>query len=301
VHAIDGPLWNDAVATAFETWVHAACLVPIEHWPLLRLTRDRVRSSGKRPPEALLAEVCDLIDRAADGATITDIEDPDQKTAGWEWSNRKRAVEHMLRTGELICSRRGSKRLFDLPERRVPADLLGADLPADAILARLAHNALTAMGIATAGDIARYYNLTPTDAAYGLTAAEAIPARVEGWTTPAWLPRDATEPGPDPDSPVLIGPFDNLLWDRHRLRRLFGFNYTFEAYKPAARRIYGYYVLAVLDGNQLTGRTDFRRTPDGVLHTLAAIPEPGADPTRFNHALATARDRLQQQLGDRRR
>jgi uncharacterized protein YcaQ len=157
VHAIDGPLWNDAVAAAFETWVHAACLVPIEHWPLLRLARDRVRSSRKRPPEALLAEVRDLVGRAADGATITDIEGPEEKTAGWE------------------CS------------------------------------------------------------------------------------------------------------------------------KPAIRRVYGYYVLAVLDGDQLTGRTDLRRTPDGALHSLAAIPEPGADPTRFNHALATARDRLQQQLGDRRR
>jgi uncharacterized protein YcaQ len=55
-------------------------------------------------------------------------------------------------------------------------------------LARLSHQALTAIGVATTGDVARYYNLSPTQAAHGLTAAEAIPVHVEGWARPALLP-----------------------------------------------------------------------------------------------------------------
>ena len=43
---------------------------------------------------------------------------------------------------------------------------------------------------------------------------------------------------------MLIGPFDNVIWDRKRARRLFDFHYTFEAYKSAAIRS-GYEILAL--------------------------------------------------------
>jgi uncharacterized protein YcaQ len=293
---IDGPLWSSASATAFETWVHAACLVPIADWPLLRLARERVRSSPRRPPEPLLADVRAIVERSPHGATIGEIERPDKKTTGWQWSDRKRAVEHMLRTGELVCSRRrGTTRLFDLPEHRVPPDLLRDEPPVDTILAALALRALAAMGIATAADIARYYNLTTDAASRGLAAASARPVRVRGWNHTAWIPKDVNDIQPAAHEPLLVGPFDNLIWDRDRVRRLFDFNYLFEAYKPAAKRRYGYYVLALLDKDNLIGRADLRRTGHGLL-TLAATPEATTDTTHFTRTLDVAHHRLARQI-----
>jgi uncharacterized protein YcaQ len=57
-----------------------------------------------------------------------------------------------------------------------------------------------------------------------------------------------------PEHPVLIGPFDNVIWDRKRTRCLFDFHYTFEAYKPAAIRKCGYDILALQHRGRLVER-----------------------------------------------
>src|SRR5262249_33188242 len=154
---------------------------------------------------------------------------------------------HMLRTGELVCTtRRGTRRVFDLPERRITPEYLRTRLSQDEILAALATRGVAAMGIATTGDLARYYNLSAERAQRGLELAGLRQVRVEGWASPAWVSEAGGDPGAVCDQPLLIGPFDNLIWDRQRTKRVFGFDYVFEAYKSVAKRAFGYYVLAVL-------------------------------------------------------
>jgi uncharacterized protein YcaQ len=296
--AVDGPLWAPGQAAAFEAWVHAACLVPVEDWPLLRLARERALASPRRPPREVLSQVRALAEASPDGVTISEVELPGAGTRGWDWSQRKHAAEHMLRTGELACTaRRDGKRVLDLPERRVPAPLLRARPGNEEILAAMAAKALAALGIATAADIAAYYNITAAQAREGLLAAGARPAAVQGWRALAWLPPGACgPPGTAAAGPVLVGPFDNLIWDRDRTRRVFGFDYAFEAYKPQARRRYGYYVLALVAGGAFLGRADIRRDP-GALSVIAGFPEPAADPAAFRASLGTAVTRLERQLG----
>jgi uncharacterized protein YcaQ len=297
VQQIDAGLWCDTTAVAFETWVHAVCLVPITDWPLLSLYRERVRESAKRPSQEILDEVRAIVAEHPVGATISDIEQPGSRGDGWNWSERKRATEHMLRTGELVCTtRRGTKRLFDLPERRVPTHLRATDLNREQILTRLTAAALRAMGVATTADVATYYNLSPDVAHDGLIAARAQPVTVEGWDAAAWIPSTTHDALPNARMPVLVGPFDNLIWDRKRVRRVFDFDYLFEAYKPQAQRRHGHYVLALLDGDKFTGRVDLQR--DGAaLNLLASYPEPLADPVEFEASLAAALARLRSQLG----
>ena len=293
---IDEPLWSPGPARVFETWVHAVCLVPVDDWPLLRLVRDRVRASPRRPAEAALREVRAIVAAWPDGATISDIERPGLATRGWDWSERKRATEFLLRAGDLICSaRRGARRVFDLPERRVAPGLLDIRLDTDEILATCADRALTALGVATTRDVAGYYNLALADAQTGLAALGARPVSVATWSDPAWIAPAHREHRALPREPVLIGPFDNLIWDRGRTRRVFDFDYVFEAYKPPARRKYGYYVLALLADGTLRGRADVRRE-DGSVRILAAYPEGSADPRRFASGLEAAVARLEAQL-----
>lgn len=198
VSGIDAPLWQDGQASAFETWVHAVCLVPVEDWPLLRLARDDIRKRSGGPPEPVLGEVRDLVSSYPSGATISDIERPGHRTSGWEWSARKHAVEHMLRSGDLVCTtRHGAKRVYDLPERRIPERYLAdTTRSAEDLLASIAAKAIGAMAIATTGDVARYYNISAARAEIGLRHAGMRQIQVEGWNTPAWI-HPATTGAPD--------------------------------------------------------------------------------------------------------
>ena len=297
---IDAPLWQDGQAAAFETWVHAVCLVPAADWPLLQIARDNIRRWAGGPPRSLLDEVAVLVRSHPDGATISDIEHPGHRTSGWDWSERKHAVEHMLRSGELVCTtRRASKRVYDLPQRRIPERYLtDTGRSTEELLGAIAAKAIGAMAIATAADVARYYNISAKQAEIGLGNAGLRQVSVEGWNAPAWIDPATSDPPDTAREPVLIGPFDNLIWDRQRTRRVFQFDYMFEAYKPKQKRVYGYYVMALLDNGDLTGRADMRRDLD-QLTVLAAYPEPGTDPARFASSLEVARARLEHQLTSR--
>jgi hypothetical protein len=96
---------------------------------------------------------------------------------------------------------------------------------------------------------------------------------------------------------TLLSPFDNLIINRERTERLFGFSFRMEIYVPKAARRYGYYVLPILHGDRLIGRVDpalDRTTGRLVVHAIHA--EPGA-PASAAPAVATALGELASFLG----
>jgi uncharacterized protein YcaQ len=75
--------------------------------------------------------------------------------------------------------------------------------------------------------------------------------------------------------PVLVCPFDNLVWHRPLLERLFGFRHLIEVYKKEHERAYGYYVLPLLAGDRFLGRADLKADRlEGVLRIRRFTPEP---------------------------
>jgi hypothetical protein len=98
--------------------------------------------------------------------------------------------------------------------------------------------------------------------------------RVDDGGAPFYVAAD-TELGGDPVPPVLVCPFDNLLWDRPLLVRVFGFTHVIEVYKREHERLYGYYVLPLLAGDRFLGRADLRLDrSEGVLRMKRFTPEP---------------------------
>src|SRR5262249_45773698 len=96
---------------------------------------------------------------------------------------------------------------------------------------------------------------------------------------------------------VLLSPFDNLLWDRAFVRRLFGVEPLIEVYKRARERVYGSSVLPPLVGDRLLGRADVKADRKlGVLQIKRFTPEPKVR-RRLDEPLERAAARLARVLG----
>ena len=91
----------------------------------------------------------------------------------------------------------------------------------------------------------------------GLLAPVAIEerGRVEHWAEPAALeaPRAA-----DDEIVHLLSPFDPLIIQRRRLKLFFDYEHRFEAYVPKEKRIFGYFSLPILVGDEIVAVMDLK-------------------------------------------
>ncbi|MGW9369623.1 DNA glycosylase AlkZ-like family protein [Streptomyces xanthophaeus] len=273
----DDALNNNPAPTAFDYPAHALALVPLADWPLWAFRRRATRRRPQYPSQQARAALFERI--ANEGPLpLRRLREGTETASGWDWGPTKTAVEFLVWSGELASTRRaGGQRLFDLAERSIPAEYLNDGLTDDECLTRLLGHAGTVLGVATADDLADYLRIPAAVAARLLPATGLTPVQVEDWG-PAWAyPTALNRTGQTQQDPVFLGPFDNLIWYRPRVKRLFGFTQVFEAYKPAARRQHGYYVCPLLADNRLIGRADLARRGNN-LTVLRASLEPDAGP-----------------------
>lgn len=181
----------------------------------------------------------------------------------WDWSAEKAALEWLFAAGEVtVAGRRGFERLYDLPERVIPVEVLNhPDLDEAEAQRRLLLRSADALGVATERDLRDYYRSDVSDSkrriAELVEAGELLPVTVLGWRQAAYCRGDPRIPRRIRHS-ALLSPFDSLIWERERTERLFGFRYRLEIYTPQAKRVYGYYVLPFLHHERLLARVDLR-------------------------------------------
>jgi uncharacterized protein YcaQ len=234
----------------------------------------------------------------------------------WGWKPQKAALEYLWHTGELaIAARVGFQKAYDLAERVLgehcpPA---GPPLPEHEHIEWACRTALERLGVATPAEIAAFWNaikLAQAKAwcADALRRGEIVEVLVESadgskprsaFARPDW--RRTLQRLPDPPTPGvrLLSPFDPILRDRKRTRRLFNFDYNFEGFVPAPKRRYGYYVLPILEGERLIGRLDPKLHRDrGVLEIKGLWWEAEVKATRARRAaLQDALERLASFVG----
>jgi uncharacterized protein YcaQ len=303
--------------TVFEHWTHDASIIPtrwLEHWPH-RFNRDRKRIRENTwwaermggDAQKVLRSVKSRI-RKQGPLRSADFEHGDQGGGTWwGWKPAKAALEYLWRSGDLAITRRDPRsfqKWYDLRERVLPAVHTST---AKAHVQWACHEALERLGTATPTELAAYFHAVPVAKARqwcdaGLASGALIEVDVERLDTAKSvrcvarpnLAQQAAKAGKSPifqsrDRLRLLCPFDPIIRDRARLKRLFNMHYRFEAFVPAPKRVYGYYVLPILEGDRLIGRVDLKTDRQrGVLQVNGVWWEAGINPTRIRTRMLRA-------------
>ena len=289
----------------FEAYNKALNLLPTRELPYYRITwQDGATGRAGRvvvEQAALAGKILDEITR--DGPkSSSDFER--EAAIEWFWgpTTAVRAVlEALSVSGRLGLARReGNRRFYDLTERLFPPDLLAVQVPEreqmrHKLLSRYRGHGL--LGSSGSGEIwpGTGGAVTRTEMRGELLdRGEIVAVTVDGIRGQRYLIGDelpllaqaerelAAEAGGESAAPTgcsFIAPLDPLLWDRGLLVPLYGFDYRWEVYTPAAKRRWGYYVLPILFGDRLVGRIEPRiDRKAGVVRLLGLTWETGFDP-----------------------
>jgi hypothetical protein len=297
----------------FEYWGHAASLLPMSQQPLFRWRMEQHGGfHGDSPTyaarrEAFRVEHADYIDavfrevRERGPLAAGQLEDPRRRNGEW-WERRsfgRVTLEYLFAKGDLAAWRTPSfERVYDLPERVIPDAVRAEPTPAtDEAQRRLLVLAARSLGVASVRDLAGYYVIKPSIAklrvAELVDAGELVQLTVDGWTEPGYALPGARPRPPTRSHATLLSPFDSLIWDRNRTRRIFGFDYRIEVYVPEPKRTFGYFVLPLLLGDQLVARFDLKTDRRAsTLQVRGAYAEPGTDSDSVAHAAAVELDAI---------
>ena len=301
----------------FEHWTHDASVIRSDWLPWwthrFERSRARLRESAwmrerlGRNWKKTIAEVRAALESRGPLAT-RDFPRPPRAGAGWwDWSPHKAALEFLWRTGEVaVHSRRGFEKVYDLAHR------VHGEPPAqstrDELIAWACTEALSRLGAATPREIAHFlWAITPAEASAWCARAakrgEIEAVRLErlgrdprpGYARTDWK-RAAARIEVDA-TPRLLAPFDPLIRERARLAELFGFDYRFEAFVPAAKRVHGYYTMPVLAGERLVARLDLAsERNEGALRIARMWHEPRIARRNAEDSARLAAERLAGQL-----
>lgn len=235
---------------------------PLDAWPhLLAAMHRRTRRAGAwsgrlTPREKSLAEHI-LGEIAARGPLSSDDIDDDRR-ARRVWGAAtlaKSTLQKLFFHGRVLISHRaGQRRVYDLPERVLPASTLALPVPPAADTARwLAVLKLRQRRLAwlkreelkLVADLVQPVALAHGPMLHCLREDAPLLEQALAGTLPEFDP-----------APRLLAPLDPLIYDRRVTSALWDFDYTWEVYTPPAKRVRGYYALPVLSGLELVGHVD---------------------------------------------
>ena len=289
----------------FEYWMHAACLVPLEDYrlrlPTMRRYRERTARTGSGQGWLDEAENAELVESVMERVwrngpvRAADFENTrPRRGSWWDWKPAKRALEHLFDRGDLmVADRINFQRVYDTRERVLP-DWVDSSEPTEAEAnRRLLERSMRALGVASAAQVAGYCGMTTAHSRplVGQLLKEGTFLEVrgclhDGAVHTLILHRDnlplldmAAHGELAPRHTTFLSPFDNLFWARGRDMQLWGFRQVLEAYKPEAKRIWGYFCMPILHRDSLVGRFDpklDRRS--GTLRLKALYLEPQVPP-----------------------
>lgn len=298
---LDELLYRDRLL--FDGWDKNMSILLTEDWPHFARRRSGVLDGRMANPK-IRELIPQVIRRLEERGPLSSSDLEFHEKVDWPWAPARlsRAVlESLFFAGEVIVHHKeGTRKFYDLTRRHLPAEVLEAPDPhptehdyhdwlvlrrigAIGMLWNRSGDAWLGIGgMKTAQRAAAFERLHRSGRIRKVIVEgmEKYPLYVKAEDVPLL---DEVIRGADagPDRASILAPLDNLLWDRRLILELFGFDYRWEVYKPAAARKYGYYVLPVVYGDRFIGRIEpvlDRSRRELVIRGW--WPEPGVEPDR---------------------
>jgi len=324
VHGDTAPLLP-AQRVAFEHHLPPTSILvvfPLSAWPfLLSAMESRTRRAGAwsgrlTPREKELSRR--ILDEIAERGALSSegIDDDRRGRRVWGASSlAKTTLQKLFFHGRVLIARReNNRRLYDLPERVLPAAVLAQAEPSKTeveewlVLTKLRQRRLVLLqrkelplaephveAVKVEGVSLTMYCLREDLTFFDEAVGSKLCGR--GELTPQECPESGLG-APRPQSHMvdvrLLAPLDPLVYDRKLTRLLWDFDYVWEAYTPAVKRVRGHYALPVLSGLELVGHVDPKAQREaGKLHIVSKK-------IRRGHSASAATRELAKFLGLRR-
>lgn len=301
---LDKTLWEEK--RLFHYWAHAASLVPTADYPIHQVMmrrypamhwsvhHDRLKAFLEKN-KALRRHI--LLQLRKRGPLRTsdfkDLSVVSYKSSGWNTDrNVDRMLDYLWTKGQvMIVGRAGQQRVWDLAERWFPEWTPKERVSLQKSTRLATERSIRAMGFASRPEIWQYFTRWRYDDLPGVLAEferqkKIVPVKIDGFKDKWFVHADdlerleELEKGSWEPRTTLLSPFDPLIADRKRVKKLWGFDYTIEIYVPKDKRKFGYYVLPILHGDELIGRVDpsmDRKTATLTINGIWAEPTASKD------------------------
>ncbi|TCR66989.1 crosslink repair DNA glycosylase YcaQ family protein [Bosea sp. BK604] len=258
--------------SVFEYWTHALSYIPARDIRFflgdMKLHREKPEPWYASVSKKDMSKVMTLI-RKGGALTIRDIDDDVLVEKDHAWASKKpskRALQLAFYNGVLTVSERnGMLKSYELMERHFGWDTRPKPASETQRLDYLLDRALRTQGLISLDSACHLDAPSKPGLAARIASRmrkkELIPVALEGaekvahWAQPALL----EEEHPPATAPVhILSPFDPLIIQRKRLELFFGYEHRFEAYVPKEKRVFGYFALPVLVGDEIAAVLDLK-------------------------------------------
>ena len=269
----------------FEYFSHVLCFLPIEEYPFYAWIIDHNSENPGNWTKNWIPENKSIIDRvykhiktsgptcSADFKNATKV----KREGWWELKAENIALKYLFYSGRILVSyRKGFQRYYDLPERVIPSNISSEPMEQDELSHHMIEIVLNALGLACVDDIWNYLGIIFPKIVWdndkqkltnfleeSVSEGALIPINIENIKEKFYLTEtDYNKLSKTPDKaeknfPVkLLSPFDNVIRDRYYPKKIWNFDYKFEAYVPKNKRELGFFLLPILDNYKLIGNVD---------------------------------------------
>jgi len=260
----------------FEHFTHDASVIPVEFYPFWKghFYRTKQRLDKSKYYKNILDSkgIKSIKNRIKTEGPLHSkdfINKGKPKKEMWPSSIYKTTLEYMWYCGVLSTAYRNKfRKYYELSENVIPEDILNKNIPQNKQIDWLCSQALDRMSIASAKEIKNFWgSLSIEEVNAWIKSRKKNLIEVEwedneGNLIKCFAPLDI-------DSRLnklkvsnseiqIINPFDPAIRDRSRLKKIFNFDYKIEIFVPKIKRVWGYYVYPLLQGNKFIGRIELK-------------------------------------------